>query len=521
MALALPASMRNLTLIPVFRVVFAFATLVAPLHAADFNGDGRDDLAIGVPYQANLAGDGCGAVHVLFGSAGGLAGASEQYLTAFSFVALGLGPEEHGNFGYAVAAGDFDGDGFDDLAIGIPGHRSNGVADAGAVVIAYGSAAGLDLARRQLLHQDQLGVKDRCEDSEFFGVALAAGDFDGDGADELAVGVFETVKGRRAAGAVHVFVGEAGVGLTAEHDKLWHLARPRVPGRPQEEAEFGRVLFAGDLNADGRDELVCGTPDEHVGSEESDGAVTILFGTSRGLRARHAIRLTPADLGSADDAAGDFGAALAIGDFDSDGVGDLAISEPNSAPAPGSTGTVHVVYGPLVHGTQPERDAFTFASAGLVDDGGSGGRFGAALAAGDFDGDDRADLAIGTPTRTLGGAIRGGVVNVLFGAAGGLGTTGDEAWSQDSTGVASSVEEDDRFGAALAAGDFDGDGRHDVAIGVPGETIVAADLAGAVNVLRGAGGGLTSAGASMWYEDLPDLASTSESGDFFGNALAK
>ncbi|SEU18816.1 FG-GAP and VCBS repeat-containing protein, partial [Nonomuraea wenchangensis] len=112
------------------------------------------------------------------------------------------------------------------------------------------------------------------------------------------------------------------------------------------------------------------------------------------------------------------------------------------------------------------------------------------LATGDFDGDGRDDLAIGVPGEGLSANQRAmdygdGTVDVLYGSRGGLSTARAEAWSQNT--LEGRPRYYDRFGSALAAGDFNGDGRDDLAIGVPGER--------AVQVLAGsAGGGLTRKG---------------------------
>lgn len=96
-----------------------------------------------------------------------------------------------------------------------------------------------------------------------------------------------------------------------------------------------------------------------------------------------------------------------------------------------------------------------------------------AVAAGDpgcdFNGDGYADLAIGAPGED-GGAneSNAGAVNVLYGDSTGLITAGDDLWTQDSPGIKGVNEDDDRFGAALACGDIDGDTYDDLAIGVPG-----------------------------------------------------
>ena len=88
----------------------------------------------------------------------------------------------------AAVQGDFNGDGFADLAVGAPG-EDLGSPDAGAVNVLYGSAAGLTSAGNQFWHQNSPGIAERADAGDLFGSALAAGDFNGDGFDDLAIGV--------------------------------------------------------------------------------------------------------------------------------------------------------------------------------------------------------------------------------------------------------------------------------------------------------------------------------------------
>jgi hypothetical protein len=82
-------------------------------------------------------------------------------------------PEFFDGFGFAVAAGDFNGDGFADLAAGVPSEDGNGISDAGVVHVIYGSAAGLSSAGNQFWTQDSPGVLDDAEATDVFGSALA------------------------------------------------------------------------------------------------------------------------------------------------------------------------------------------------------------------------------------------------------------------------------------------------------------------------------------------------------------
>jgi hypothetical protein len=143
---------------------------------ADFNNDGAADLAIGVPFEFVGAIQDAGAVNVLYGSAGGLQGPGSQFFTQDTPGVPGTADPQD-NLGSGLATGDFDQDGFADLAIGVPGEDIGAIGSAGAVIALYGSAAGLTTIGAQLLTQ----AGGATEANDAFGGALAAGDFDQDG----------------------------------------------------------------------------------------------------------------------------------------------------------------------------------------------------------------------------------------------------------------------------------------------------------------------------------------------------
>ncbi len=222
---------------------------------------------------------------------------------------------------------------------------------------------------------------------------------------------------------------------------------------------------------------------------------------------------------------GEFGRTMAAADFNCDGYDDIAIGAPG-ADIPGGdialvtdAGAVHIYYGgPLGLGNEGQLTITQgdFGGGGAPE---SGDRFGTALAVGNFDGsrtNDFAswscwDLAVGTPDED----DAAGEVQVFLGNTGGL-TLAGVTLRLGEDGLIGEREPGDRFGQALTANDFEveGDGFHDLAIGVPG-----AAAGGIVVLVPGTSNGPAAGSASTLAQGAGDVRGESEPGDEFGAAL--
>jgi hypothetical protein len=141
------------------------------------------------------------------------------------------GAEEADAFGAALAVADFNGDGTDDLAVGIPSEDVEGVKDAGAVEVLFGGRAGLSGTGSQIVDQDTVLVEGTAETGDAFGSAVGGGDFDGDGyADLVSAAPGEKVDGILSAGAANVLYGTGGIGPAGVRDQIWHQGVAGVLG---------------------------------------------------------------------------------------------------------------------------------------------------------------------------------------------------------------------------------------------------------------------------------------------------
>jgi hypothetical protein len=487
----------------------------AALAAGKFNGDQYSDLAIGIPLSDFGIGapvSDAGLVVVLYGSPSGLT--SDGSLIASQASPILLDDAEIGDrFGSVLSWGDFDGDGFGDLAVGIPDENDEDVAagtvdvDAGAVQIFYGTSTGLTAARNQIFTQRSPGILDVTEAADKFGSALAAGDFNGDGQSDLAVGVpLENVGSISDAGAVAVIYGSTpgeitvDGGLTSTDNQFWTQDTVQGFSEIQEQSEpfdrFGASLAVGDFNGDLRSfapstsktsDLAIGVPFEDVQLSlnaviTDAGAVNVLYGSQ------------PGDTNPAD------GLTAAFNQF------------------------------------------FTQDTPGVPDVAEEGDRFGSSVAAGDFDKSSQSptqsDLAIGVPFEDVGSIVDAGAVNVIYGSGNRLvpndSFTPAQIFHQDTSGVLDLAESGDRFGTSLTAWDFGKDNQSqtfgdrratDLAIGVPFEDFSGREDVGAVVVLYGdnpealpnnGGQGLSAVGNQFWNQNSPGILDACEDGDRFG-----
>ncbi len=222
-----------------------------------------------------------------------------------------------------------------------------------------------------------------------------------------------------------------------------------------------------------------------------------------------------------------FASTLSRGELDGDASADLAVGVPDQDTSAGpAAGIVNVFYGGP--GALQLNSVQTIQAGvdGVAGTPGAGDIMGTALATGDFDGDGIADLAIGAPGRTTGGASHAGEVLVLRGSQGsGITTTGQQLLSEAGLNGEGVAEPNAAFGHALAAGRFSHGGNclrvacfADLAIGVPLKTVNGQTYAGEVVVARGGVGSIQIYGGTILTVSGGGLAPAT--GDQFGLVLA-
>jgi hypothetical protein len=404
----------------------------AALAKGDFNGDMRFDVAVGVPDESVGGVTLAGAINVLYGSPGGLTGGGSQLFTQGN-------PEPVDFFGASLATGDFDGDGFFDVAVGAPGEDVGGADDAGAITVLFGSAGGITTAGTQTFFQGSGGITGTAETGDRFGHALATGLLANDDLADLVVGVpGEDVGAIPDAGAVNVLAGSAG-GLVNGS-----LA---TQGNPEEGDAFGAAVATGDFDEPAGDDPAVGAPGENVGGRPAAGAVSVFNGPPSGLASERLLFQGTAGIPGTPETGDAFGAAVAPTDTNGIGQWDLAVGVPSESVGPDvQTGVVNLLAGSatgpsggtLVLQTNPENfDAFGQAIAG--------GFF-----LHDFDNNGFFDLAVGAPIERVGSQQAAGAVSVFYasGGPGGVVTPGP-AFLQGSGGLGGTAEAFDFFGAAL------------------------------------------------------------------------
>ncbi|MET7361111.1 FG-GAP and VCBS repeat-containing protein [Streptomyces sp. NPDC005562] len=371
-------------------------------------------------------------------------------------------------------------------------------------------------------------------------------DFNGDGHRDYAYSSFSA----RGGGGVTVVFGTA-TGPGSRQQRVTQ-GSPGVPGADEADDMFGEIRTAADFDGDGYGDLAVAATGENGSRGAHQGAVTILWGSASGLSKGTALP------NKSPGAHHSMGSDLAAGDFNGDGKQDLAVL--NDAKAyvyrgpfkrSGTTGMVTeldktssfyatalisgkvdgdkktdlVIIGDVVSSEKIASDAWfirggassltpgkTLRLESQAGNGGSTERGGDGVIA-DFDKDGYGDIAVGTSLYSR----HKGRVSVWYGASGGPSRT--TRLTQSTSGVAGSPEDYDEFGDTISAGDANGDGYADLAVGVRGEEIDGKEYAGGVHVFKGRAGGLSGTGSQWFARNTAGVPGPLTADDQFGGLV--
>ena len=429
--------------------------------------------------------------------------------------------------GSGVAAGDFDGDGRDDLAVGVPGDQVGSETAAGSVHILYGTRQGLSAVGDEIWHQDGPGVRGVADTNDYFGAVVAAGDFDGDGFDDLAIGTpndEDPVTGE-IAGTVNILYG-SGQGLSARGDDFWHQDSPNVRGRTDDGDLFGGSLATGNFGRGPADDLVIGAWSDIVTVGGTDiagaGSVHLLFGSPAGITAdgNQFWHQNSPGVNNAVETNEYFGRTLAVGDFGRSRGNDLAIGLPLEGFGSDSrVGAVQILYGRRGGAglTSTGDQIFKQGANGVPGTAEAEEWTGWGLAAGQLGRGPRADLAIGAPFENSGSSNFAGIVIVLYGRDSGLSSQGSQRWSRGRLGFPVG---DDTFGGELVIGNFTGTRARDLAVSSEFAPASGVPDAGVVHIIRGTVNGLRETRDRAWHQNSPGMVNAVEQYDSFGVSMA-
>ena len=312
-------------------------------NTGDINGDGFADLIAGLPLFDNGE-ENEGVARIFLGTPTGISNTHSQQLEI---------DQEGAQFGFSVAGiGDINNDGFDDVAVGTPffigvPFFAQGKTDEGGVFIYLGSANGLQTPAFRILKGGQEGA--------MMGFSLAGvGDVNDDGFADVGIGIpgfnanlqnsqSKGLISSSPAGAIAALLGGLTTAISNNPDIV-------IPGTQPGAALGSSIAGAGDVNADGIDDIIAGSPNKNNGALTNAGAATIYPGSNTGPQATALVEFLGTTLNEA------LGSSvLGIGNTNRDSFADVAVGAPGFSNGEDEEGAVHVYLGGTNPSSTPER----------------------------------------------------------------------------------------------------------------------------------------------------------------------
>ncbi len=479
--------------------------------AGDVNGDGLDDVIVGVPLgnPGNPVRGGAGENYVVFGK---LDGAPVE-LTSIAagtggFVINGIDLGDRA--GWSVSgAGDVNGDGFDDLLVGAIWADPDGRQNAGESYVVFGKLDGAPVELTSITAGTGGFVINGIDPIGNSGGSVSgAGDVNGDGLDDLIIGA--PFAGFRVShphyaysrpGKSYVVFGKASGDAVELRDIEAGTGGFLISGVDNGDSSGGSVSGAGDVNGDGLADLVIGAPRASPYSISplgpSEGESYVVFGKADG---------TPVELSNVTAGTGGFAiigadrldlsgwSVSGAGDVNGDGLDDLIIGAPRAYGGPNlaKTGESYVVFGKANGDLVKLSDvAMSGNSGGFVMNGVDADDYSgwSVSGAGDVNGDGLDDLVIGAPGNVngFGLGLGPGESYVVFGKADGMAVELTKITAGTAGFIIKGIDETRGISglSVSGAGDVNGDGLDDLIIGAPETTVIENLAAGKSYVVFG------------------------------------
>ena len=435
--------------------------------AGDVNGDGIPDVILGAMWADNPGGQDSGSAYVVFGT---------RSKTTVNLASLGSAgfkiqgpagaPNPGANAGISVdGVGDMNGDGLADVIVGAWMADSNGRSNSGSAYVVFGKASSttVDLGA---LGSGGFSIDGAAQGDSAGSSVAGAGDVNGDGIPDVVVGA-DNDGPRDRAGAAYVVFGKAS---TTPVDLLTFglpgVGHPgfRIDGAQEGDFVGDAVSGAGDVNGDGRPDVVVGASGADINARVDSGSAYVVFGKSSTDPVQLATFGTPVgNAGFRIDgaAAGDqTGTAVAdTGDVNGDGRPDVVIGAPETDDNGAGSGSAFVVFGSSSLATV---DLAALGARGYRMNG-AGAQYFAGVSvggAGDVNGDGRPDTIVGAFGRDVWTGSAYAVDGRSATTTVGLGALDMGGFTMDGT------QQQDEAGSAVdGVGDMNGDGRADVVVG--------------------------------------------------------
>jgi hypothetical protein len=487
--------------------------------AADVNNDGMSDLLVGVPFNDGPDGKrtNAGAAYVILAQKGQSLPLVRDLNVAKPDVIL-YGAEANDQLGISLATGDLNGDGIADIIVGAPQSDgpNNTRPNVGKVFILFGGASLTMSPVRDTRALSPVGpapdltiigwggppdAGGTLPGGDAVGSSVGSGDVNGDGIDDLIVGApgVKGPDGKRTAngngGAAYVLYGSkslaagtkdlgAGNGtIPAGVDIVVYgktaplvIGGIAIPGTRVGES-LGAGVAVGDVNGDKMKDLIVGAS-TFTNPDTFQGIAYVFFGSKTPTSPRDTM-VANAPKGPDASILGintlDFlGRVMAIADVNGDGIDDMTFGA-SSAPGPGdrpNAGSVYVVFGSAALKGRRDLGNANQKPDVLIYGAETGDGFGSSVAAADMNGDGVKDIVIGAPVADGPNNQRDGAGEVYIvhgGASLKSGTTRDVSTQagQGVDGAISGANTGDEVGFSIAVGDFNGDGKADIAATAP------------------------------------------------------